>query len=56
VDMANEKLNPAGDLYFEISEREGERVVALLKENGFQEVELRKDLSGKDRMVKSKRG
>ncbi len=55
IDMAIEKLNPAGDLYLEISEREGRRVVALLEDNGFQEVELRKDLSGKDRMVKSVR-
>ena len=55
IDIATEKLNPAGVLYFEISEREGEHVVELLERKGFENIELKKDLPGKDRMVKSVR-
>ncbi|PCH93489.1 MAG: protein-(glutamine-N5) methyltransferase, release factor-specific [Bacteroidetes bacterium] len=55
IELALDKMNPGGALFFEISEREGKRVYALLKDSGFDEIELRKDLSGKDRMVKSVR-
>ena len=44
------KLN--GKLFFEINEAKGEEVIALMKNSGFKNIELRKDLSGKDRMIK----
>ena len=51
--VAKEKLNPGGRLFFEINESLGETVAGLLQEKGFIEIELRKDLSGKDRMVRA---
>lgn len=49
------QLLPEGWLFFECNEYNAPQVVALLEEKGFQEVELRQDLSGKDRMVRAKR-
>ena len=51
--LAQEKLKPGGFLFFEINERFGTEVLALLVKKGFKQVELRKDLSGKERMVKA---
>jgi release factor glutamine methyltransferase len=42
-------------LYFEINEKLGAQVVNLLTEEGFNHIQLRKDLQGKDRMVKASR-
>lgn len=53
VIVAKEKLNPGGRLFFEINESLGETVAGLLREKGFAGIELRKDLSGKDRMVRA---
>ncbi|WP_268123259.1 peptide chain release factor N(5)-glutamine methyltransferase [Roseivirga pacifica] len=52
TEQATKALKPKGKLYFEIHEQFGEDVLALLKPNGFTDCELRKDLQGKDRMVK----
>jgi release factor glutamine methyltransferase len=49
------QLLPEGLLFFECNEYNAPQVVALLEKKGFQEVELRQDLSGKDRMVRAKR-
>ena len=46
-------LRPEGKIFFEIHEKKGKEVVDLLTEMGYQDVELRKDMSGKDRMVKA---
>lgn len=46
-------LKPGGALCFEINEAGGNEVVALLKQAGFTKIELKADLSGKDRMVKA---
>jgi release factor glutamine methyltransferase len=51
--LAQEKLKPSGFLFFEINERFGTEVLALLVKKGFKHLELRKDLFGKDRMVKA---
>lgn len=45
-------LKPNGRLYFEINETLGHEVVQLLTASGFNDVELRKDLRGKDRFVR----
>ncbi|WP_220100630.1 peptide chain release factor N(5)-glutamine methyltransferase [Chitinophaga oryzae] len=50
---ALQKLNPGGALYFEINESLGKEVVELLQSLGFDEVTLRQDMFGKDRMVKA---
>jgi release factor glutamine methyltransferase len=54
--LAQEKLKHGGFLFFEINERFGTEVLAMLVKKGFKHLELRKDLSGKDRMVKAQRG
>ncbi len=51
VTGAVEYLNPGGMLCFEIGYDQGESVAALMKENGFQDVEIKKDLAGLDRVV-----
>ena len=48
-------LKPNASIYFEIHERLGESTSALLKELGFVNIELRKDLQGKDRMLKAQK-
>ncbi|MDP3468219.1 MAG: peptide chain release factor N(5)-glutamine methyltransferase [Daejeonella sp.] len=42
-----------GFLYLEINENLAEETVQLLKQMGFKNIELRQDLSGKDRMIRS---
>ena len=49
--QATQWLKPGGMLYFEINERYGQAVVNCMQDAGFQEVTLKKDLSGKDRMA-----
>ncbi|MDV7138604.1 peptide chain release factor N(5)-glutamine methyltransferase [Maribacter sp. TH_r10] len=53
TDFAKSNLNKGGSLYFEINQYLGEETKALL-ENGFSNIELRKDIFGNDRMVKGK--
>ena len=45
-------LNKKGRIYFEINEKKGIDILNLLKDKGFQEVTLMKDLNGKDRFIK----
>lgn len=47
------KLKKGGLLFFEIHEDLAKDVRALLSEQGFVNIELRKDLQGKDRMIKA---
>jgi release factor glutamine methyltransferase len=51
ADFAKQHLNADGKLFFEINQELGEGVVKLLNEKGFAKVELRKDMSGNNRMV-----
>jgi release factor glutamine methyltransferase len=44
-------LNPGGSLFVEINEALGEHVVDIFRSAGFVNIELRKDMQGKDRMV-----
>lgn len=46
-------LRPGGNLFFEINEALGAETAALLRETGFEEVEVRKDFYGKERMVRA---
>ncbi len=50
--LAARALNSNGVLYFEINEALGKETCDLMRQAGFKEVELRKDIFGKDRMVK----
>ena len=51
ADFAKENLKPKGKLYFEINQYLGKETVQLLKEKGFKNIELKKDIFGKDRMI-----
>jgi len=51
--FAQKHLKTNGKLYFEINREAGLPCVNLLTEMGYRDVELRKDISGNDRMVKA---
>ncbi|GAA4310941.1 peptide chain release factor N(5)-glutamine methyltransferase [Mucilaginibacter gynuensis] len=53
AEFANENLAANGLLFFEINESYGEQTVDLLKQNNFINIELKKDMSGRDRMIKA---
>jgi len=53
TEYALSHLKKDGTLYFEINQYLGEETVSLIKNLGFQTVELRKDMSGNDRMIKA---
>ena len=50
--LAKKTLTPHGQLYFEINQYLGKETVQLLKDLGFKNVELNKDVYGNDRMIK----
>jgi release factor glutamine methyltransferase len=51
ADFAFNNLSLHGKLYFEINESLGADVKKLLEEKGFKNTEVKKDMSGKDRIV-----
>ena len=51
--FAQKALHPGGMLYLEIHENFGQQVTELLEKSGFEKVSLRKDIHGKDRMVRA---
>jgi release factor glutamine methyltransferase len=53
--FAMNNLVDGGLLYFEINENLGNETVDLLKSKGFKNVELRKDMSDRDRMIKAEK-
>lgn len=53
ADFAKKHLENAGMLFLEINETYGSEIVSMLEGKGFSEIELRKDMQGKDRMVKA---
>jgi release factor glutamine methyltransferase len=53
ADLAAKNLVKGGLLFFEINESYGNKTAEMLKEKQFKQVELRKDLSGRDRMIKA---
>ncbi|GAA4087554.1 peptide chain release factor N(5)-glutamine methyltransferase [Mucilaginibacter panaciglaebae] len=55
ADFALASLEPDGLLFFEINESFGKETAQLLTDSGFKDVEIRKDLSGRDRMIRSVR-
>lgn len=52
AEKAVSSLKTGGNLYFEIHENFGAEVCQLLSSLGYSDIELRKDLQGKDRMVR----
>lgn len=53
ADFAIERLSNNGLLFFEINENFGKETVELLSDKGFIAIELRKDMSGRDRMIRA---
>ncbi len=50
-DFSLKHLKPGGSLFVEINEALGDTVVDLFMSAGFKNIELKKDMQGKDRMV-----
>jgi release factor glutamine methyltransferase len=46
-------LKPGGSLFVEINEALGKPVMSLFRSAGFGNIELKKDMQGKDRMIKA---
>ena len=53
--FARRQLQEVGQLYLEVHEKYGVKVIDLLQAQGFHSVELRSDINGKDRMIKATR-
>jgi len=53
ADFARTNLKPNGQLYLEINEYLGNETIEMLAAKGFIDIELRKDMQGKDRMIKA---
>ncbi len=53
TDLAKQRLKNGGVLFFEINEAFGAECVKLLEDKGFVNVELRKDIHAKDRMLRA---
>ena len=55
VRFASQKLRKRACLFFECNEFNAKEVVKLLKKSDFENIELKKDLRGKDRLVKGRK-
>lgn len=53
--FAQKKLRESGCLFFECNEFNAPEVLSLLQKQGWKNVELRKDMQGKERMIKAER-
>lgn len=54
ADFAIKNLVTDGRLFLEINENLGKQTVDLLKNKGFKNIELRKDMTGRDRMIRTR--
>jgi len=55
ADLAFTSLPKNGLLFFEINERFGNEIIVMLSAIGFVDIELKKDLNDKVRMIKAKK-
>ncbi|MDR1699432.1 MAG: peptide chain release factor N(5)-glutamine methyltransferase [Prevotellaceae bacterium] len=55
ADFSVKKLNENGSLYLEINRMFGKETAEMLAGKGFSSIEIRKDLSGNDRMIKCRK-
>ena len=53
ADFAHSQLKNQGRLYFEINEAFGKKCMNMLFQKGFSEIVLKKDINGKDRMIRA---
>lgn len=52
LDFARNHVDPGGMIFLELHEILAEKVAALFNQSGFSEIELKKDMHGKNRMLK----
>lgn len=52
-EFAKAMLRPGGSLFFEVNESKGTEIADLLRLEGFSTVEVKKDINGKDRMIRA---
>ncbi|MFT5103774.1 MAG: release factor glutamine methyltransferase [Candidatus Latescibacterota bacterium] len=50
--LAKNHLVEGGQIFFEINEYLGKEMIALLRSEGYHEIQIRKDMFGKDRMLR----
>ncbi len=55
ADLGRKHLTENGVLYFEINEYLGRETVQLLSAKGYENIELRQDLNGKNRMIRAEK-
>lgn len=55
INFAQKHLADKGKLFFEINEAKADDVRSLLLQSGFKNVEVKKDLSGKERMIRAEK-
>ena len=53
IKIAKKSLNKNGFIFFEIHELKANDIIDLLTDNNFSNIELKKDLQNKDRMIKA---
>jgi len=53
TELAQKNLTENGQLYFEINQYLGKEMIELLENYNFKNIELKKDIYGNDRMMKS---
>lgn len=55
AEVAKTQLNENGWLYFEMNEFYAEQIFDEIRQLGFTEIEIKKDMQGKDRMIRAKK-
>ena len=53
ADIATESLNAGGKLFFEINEYFANELITILTQIGFVDIQLKKDINDRDRMIKA---
>ena len=53
VNLATESLTSEGKLFFEINEQFANEIIEILTQSGFVDIELKKDINDRDRMIKA---
>lgn len=51
--IASKSLSNGGKLFFEINEKFSKKIITILKDIGFVNIQLKKDINDKDRMIKA---
>ena len=53
ANLATKSLTSGGKLFFEINEQFANELIVILTQNGFVDIELKKDINDRDRMIKA---